>query len=147
MIVSSLSAPAPLLRKDALLARWANVRTSLLLQGAPANRAATEAACAGALEAWEMINGLRRRERAVGSVATASTLEAALRPLQDVIIQLLHSPGDPEGADEAVRNAQRSFETVARSRAARTDPRALTAVGAVFGSLDELLDPLGAAAV
>ncbi|MCH6471310.1 hypothetical protein [Sinomonas terrae] len=143
MTISAVSAPAPLPAKDALLARWANVRTSLLLEGAPANRAVAEAACAGALEAWEMINGLRRRERAVGSVATASTLEAALRPLQDVIIQLLHSPGDPEGADEAVRSAKRSFETVARSRTARADSRAFTAVDAVFGSLDELLDPAG----
>ncbi|WP_334173019.1 hypothetical protein [Sinomonas sp.] len=139
MTVTAAPAPAPLLLKDTLLARWASVRASLVLEGAPENRALTEAARLGALESWETINGLRRRERAVGSAAAASTLEAALRPLQNVVIQLLRSPGDAVGADEAVRSAQRSFERVAESGVARIDPRAVTAVRAVFRSLHELL--------
>lgn len=142
MLIPTPSAPMALRAKNALPTRWTNELTSLLLQGVPENRARTEAARMAAIEAWELVNGWRRRERDLGSRATAETLEAALRPLQDIVIQLLRHDCDLRGAEETVQDARRSFESsCARGAGIRTggDAEATAIVARIFGSLGSLL--------
>lgn len=140
MTFATIPAPAPLRAKDALSTRWHTVRTLLVLQGVPQNRALTEAARMGTLEVWEMVNGWRRRERAIGSMTTAHTLDAALRPLQDIVVQLLRRPGDPVAAGETVRTARQAFEAEGvQGSVGAEDARAAAAVGEVFRSLEDLL--------
>jgi hypothetical protein len=132
--------PAPRVEGAALLARWESVRTLLLLQGVPDNRARTEAARTGALEVWEMINGQRRRESAVGSTAEARILQSALRPLQDIVVLLLQNPADPARAGEAVRNARRKLnEDVKLGRPGPKGSPAAASVDQALSSLEALL--------
>ncbi|AMM33924.1 hypothetical protein SA2016_3261 [Sinomonas atrocyanea] len=121
-----------------LLARWESVRTLLVLEGAPDERARTEAACLGALEAWDLINLRRRHERDRGNGSEAKMLEAALRPLQSVVVGLLRHPGDTETARSVIRAAQRRFEQDAGLGPVQRAAGARVAYEA-FSSLDALL--------
>jgi hypothetical protein len=121
-----------------LLARWESVRTLLVLEGAPDDRARTEAACLGALEAWDLINLRRRHARDRGNGSEAKALEAALRPLQSVVVSLLRHPGDTDAARSTVRAAQRRFERDAQVGSAPHAAGTRVAYEA-FTSLDALL--------
>lgn len=141
MTVPPVHAPALLRDKDALSSRWQSVHAALVLDGVAEDRARTEAARIGALEAWEMINEWRRRERAIGSATAARVLERALRHLQDIVILVLRSPGDLATAADAMQAARRSFASSNGEEGSLRDGAgaAITATEEAFSSLEELL--------